>query len=233
MRKYMNYTIGRKHIFGKHSRMVMPMLMLDSDDGMSGGSAGGGSAEQLSGSESDSNDSGAEEEDADSLAAQIAKLKAENQRFKNSINKLTEEKGRLTKKNREMMSADQIAQEEREERDRQLAELQKEVRTNRYSKKLVGLGMTETDADTFASTLPEMEDSDSFFTTLASFIAEKEKIAANKAIQDLLKDRPDIHAGNGEADKDDPAMALAKKGVEARRNNNPTGASQNIIKNYI
>lgn len=233
MRKYMNYTIGRKHIFGKHSRMVMPMLMLDSDDGMSGGSAGGGSAEQLSGSESDSNDSGAEEEDADSLAAQIAKLKAENQRFKNSINKLTEEKGRLTKKNREMMSADQIAQEEREERDRQLAELQKEVRTNRYSKKLVGLGMTETDADTFASTLPEMEDSDSFFTTLASFIAEKEKIAANKAIQDLLKDRPDIHAGNGEADKDDPAMALAKKSVEARRNNNPTGASQNIIKNYI
>lgn len=231
MRKYMNYTIGRKHIFGKHSRMAMPML--DSDDGMSGGSAGGGSGEQLSGSESDSNDSGAEEEDADSLAAQIAKLKAENQRFKNSINKLTEEKGRLTKKNREMMSADQIAQEEREERDRQLAELQKEVRTNRYSKKLVGLGMTETDADTFASTLPEMEDSDSFFTTLASFIAEKEKIAANKAIQDLLKDRPDIHAGNGEADKDDPAMALAKKSVEARRNNNPTGASQNIIKNYI
>ena len=85
MRKYMNYTIGRKHIFGKHSRMALPIL--DLDDGMSGGSAGGGSAEQPSGSESDSNDSGAEEEDADSLAAQIAKLKAENQRFKNSINK--------------------------------------------------------------------------------------------------------------------------------------------------
>ena len=230
MRKYMNYTIGRKHIFGKHSRMAMPML--DSDDGVSGGSAGGGSAEQLGDSEGDSNESGAEEEDADSLTAQIAKLKAENQRFKNSINKLTEEKGRLTKKNREMMSADQIAQEEREERDRKFAEMEKELRTNKYSKRLVGIGMTETDADTFASTIPEIEDSDSFFATLGEFIKTREKIAAENAIQELLKNRPDIHAGNGEADKDDPAMALAKRSVEANKNHY-YGLNQSIIKNYL
>lgn len=230
MRKYMNYTIGRKHIFGKHARMAMPML--DASDGMSGGSASGGSSE--TGEGADEGDVGGSDDsaDADSLTAEIAKLKAENQRFKNSINKLTEEKGRLTKKNREMMSADQLAQEAKEERERQFAELQKEVRTNRYSKKLVGLGMAETDADVFASTLPEMEDSDDFFATLASFIAEREKSAANKAIQDLLKNRPDIHAGNGDADKDDPAMALAKKSVEARKKNH-TGESQSIINNFL
>ena len=95
MRKYMNYTIGRKHIFGKHARMAMPML--DASDGMSGGSASGGSSE--TGEGADEGDVGGSDDsvDADSLTAEIAKLKAENQRFKNSINKLTEEKGRLTK----------------------------------------------------------------------------------------------------------------------------------------
>lgn len=229
MRKYMNYTIGRKHFFSKHARMIAPLE--GGNDGFENGGVAGGSSDSDGQNDGDGDgESGGE--DVDSMAAEIAKLKAENQRFKNSINKLTEEKGRLTKKNREMMSADELAKEEREERDRQLAELQKEVRTNRYSKKLVGLGMTETDADTFASTLPEMEDPDNFFATLASFIAEKEKSAANKAIQDLLKDRPDIHAGNGDVDKDDPAMMLAKKSVEARKKN-PTGVSRDIINNYI
>lgn len=227
MRKYMNYTIGRKHIFGKHARFAVD----PGDGGELGGSASAGG----SSSEEDGSDDGSSEEegeDLDTLKMQIAKLQADNTRYKNSINKLTEEKGRLTKKNREMMSADQIAQEEREERDRKFAEMEKELRTNKYSKRLVGIGMTETDADTFASTIPEIEDSDSFFATLGEFIKSREKIAAENAIQELLKNRPDIHAGNGEADKDDPAMALAKRSVEANKNHY-SGINQSIIKNYL
>lgn len=228
MRKWMNYTIGRKQIFGKHARFAVAP---EGDGGeLSGGVSAGGSSSEEGGSD----DSGSEEEDEDldALKMQIAKLQADNTRYKNSINKLTEEKGKLTKKNREMMSADQIAQEEREERDRRFAEMEKELRTNKYSKKLVGIGMTETDADTFASTIPEIEDSDSFFATLGEFIKTREKIAAENAIQELLKNRPDIHAGNGEADKDDPAMALAKRSVEANKNHY-SGLNQSIIKNYL
>ena len=176
--------------------------------------------------------SGDGDESLESLKQELARAKADAERFKNSISKLTKERAELTKKNRDMMSADQLEKDAREEREKRFAEMEKELRANKYSKRLVGLGMAETDADAFALTLPEIEDADAFFDTLSKFIKAKEKAATDKAVQELLKSRPDINAGTGDANKDDPAMALAKASVEASKRHSAT-VNTDILKNYM
>ena len=233
MRKFYNNHFGQSRIFGKARFAVEP----DGGAILENGSDASFDSDNVAGGGTPSADNKADEasegkdDEVGSLKAELAKYKADNERFKNSINKLSKENGELTKKNREMMSADQLEKEAQEERDRRFAEMEKELRTNKYSKRLVGVGMTEQEADTFAATMPEFEDADSFFDTLGKFVKAREKEAATKAIQDLLKSRPDIHAGNGDSDKDDPAMALAKQAVD-RRGANFGKADDSIINYY-
>ena len=231
MRKYMNNHFGQSRIFGHAYFRVPPM---ESGDGglENNGDLGGGSSEESTTNNDDGNGNDNGGEDVEALKAELAKAKADALRFKNSNDKLLKEKGELTKKNREMMSADQLAQEAQKEREEKFNEMAKELRVNRYSKRLVGLGMSESDADTFAATIPEMEDSDAFFTTLGSFIQAKVKEASDNAVQELLKNRPEINAGNGDADKDDPAMAFAKRAVAQRKAENGD-THNNILKHYI
>ena len=223
MRKYMNYTIGRKNIFNRARFEIEPGSNDAGDEGHDLGAGNGGGS-----SEEDNNG----EASLESLKAQLATAKAEAQRFKNSIDKLTKEKSELNKKANSLMTAEQKAQEIQEERDKRFAEMEKELRTNKYSKRLVSIGMKEEDADAFAATIPELEDSDAFFTTLNDFIAAKEKAASERAIQDLLKSRPDINAGNGDKEKDDPAMQLAKMAVEANKGKKG-GVNSDIINRYL
>ena len=217
MRKHHNNHFGYSRFFKNARFAVEPSA--ESDGGMPDidVSAGG----------SDDGDSG--EDSVESLRAQLAKANAERERYKNSIDNLTRKNKELTDKNRQHMSTEQLEREAQEERDKRFAEMEQELRTNRYSKRLVGIGMPEADADAFVATIPEMEDSDQFFTTLSSFIKTREKAAGENAIQELIKNRPDINAGNGDADKDSPALALAKATVARRQNN---GASQSIIDAY-
>lgn len=213
----------------RHARFKMPMMAFDADDGLSGGSGALQGEASAGGS-----DSGTDEEDGeesiDFLKAKLSKLEADRDRYKRSIDKLTEEKGKLTKEKRELMSADQLAKEAQEERDKEFAAMKKELRTNKYSKRMVGIGMEEKGADEFAATIPELEDEDAFFTTLGQFVEGQRKIARDTAIQELLKNRPDIHAGNDGEDQDDSAMKLAK---EAIARNASRGVNQDILKNFI
>ena len=231
MRKYMNVNLYRSKIF-KHARFAADPGTTDLDGGIqteneSHGGGGGSSSED--GNNDNGNNDG---EDIDSLKRELAQLKADNTRYKNSINKLTEEKGKLTKQNREMMSAEEIAKQAQEERDKLFAEMEKELRTNKYSKRSVGIGMSEAEADEFAATLPKLEDEDAFFTAIGKFVKAREKAAADKAIQELLKSRPDINAGNGDADKDSPAMALAKASV-AKKNSLASKVNNDTLKNFM
>lgn len=226
MRKHMNNHFGQSRIFGTRVRFAVdPASDVDGENGIENdGNLGGGSSSH--------DDDKGEEESIESLKALLVQAKAEAARFKNTNDKLLKEKGELTKKNREMMTADQREKEAQEERDKRFAEMEKELRVNKYSKRLVSIGMTETDADTFASMIPELEDADAFFNTFNTFVQAREKSASDKAIQDLLKSRPDINAGHGDSDKDDPAMALAKASVEANKNRNVT-VNQDILKRYM
>lgn len=223
MRKFMNNHFGQSRIFGNHARFVVdPEAEAPVDEGLNNdinGGAGGGQPNE-------------ETETLETMKAKLAAAEADKQRLKHSIDKLTKEKGELNKKANSLMSAEQKAQEAQEEREKRFAEMEKELRTNKYSKRLVGIGMAETDADTFAASIPEMEDADAFFTTLGNFVQAKEKAAAEKAVQELLNSRPDIHAGNSDPDKDDPAMALAKRDVE-NRSKGGGKVNADILKNYL
>jgi len=218
----MNNHFGQSRIF-KHVRFAVEPSAGE-DGSIDTDVSGGGSS-----SEDKADDDG---ETLESLRQALAKANGDLERYKNSITRLNKEKSDLTKKNREMMSADQLEKEAQEEKERRFAEMEKELRANKYSKRLVGLGMEEKDADAFATTIPDLEDSDSFFNTLADFIKAREKNASDKAIQDLLKSRPDINAGTGDANKDDPAMALAKAAVEASKRHSAT-VNTDILKNYM
>lgn len=219
----MNNHFGQSRIF-RHVRFAVEPSAGE-DGAIDTDISGGGS----SASDDKPDDNG---ETLESLRQALAKANGDLERYKNSITRLNKEKSDLTKKNREMMSADQLEKEAQEERERRFAEMEKELRANKYSKRLVGLGMEEKDADAFATTIPDLEDADSFFDTLAGFVKAREKNAADKAIQDLLKSRPDINAGTGDSTKDDPAMAYAKAAVEAQKKNG-TMASIDILKKYI
>ena len=232
MRKFMNNHFSNSRIFGKHARFVVA----PEGDGDAGemlesgidGSGGAGTDESGADDAGDSDNS----ESIELIKAELAKAKADAERYKNSISKQNKQIKELTDKNKSLMTADQLETEAHEAREKRFAEMERELRTNKYSKRLVGVGMAEADADSFAATMPELEDADSFFDKLGSFVKAREKAAADKAIQDLLKSRPDIHAGNGDSDKDDPAMALAKRSAE-RRGSNYGKIDENILKNYM
>ena len=165
MRKYMNNPFGQSRIFRTRIRFAVdPDATNDGTNGTEDVhvNVGGGSSESTN--DADENDVSIE-----ALKAELAQAKAEVTRFKNTNDKLLKEKGELTKKAREMMSADQKEKEAQEERDKRFAELEKELRTNKYSKRLVGIGMTEADADAFATMMPELEDADAFFNAFQTF----------------------------------------------------------------
>ena len=221
----MNNHFSNSRIFGKHARFVVaPEGNVDVGESLDGDLDGSGNGSGTSEVDIDSTD------DADNSKS-IELIKAA-ERYKNSISKQNKQIKELTDKNKSLMTADQLETEAQEAREKRFAEMEKELRTNKYSKRLVGVGMAEAEADLFATTMPELEDADTFFDKLGTFVKTREKVAAEKAIQDLLKSRPDIHAGNSDSDKDDSAMVLAKASVQKSKTSF-SGVNQNILNNYM
>lgn len=214
--KFMNNHYGQSLIF-KHARQNAPdMGDVGGDGGTDGDGSGGGSG-------TDGSDGGDDGDSLEELKAQLAKAKAESERYKNSISKLTSANSDLKKQNRQLMNDDQKAQADRDERDQELEELKKQVRVAAYSKRFIGFGMTEKEADELAEATPAMEDSDLFFDALGAFIESIKKTSGEEAVQKLLKDRPEINAGNGDKKStvaEDKAVAIAKKAASRAASNN-------------
>lgn len=225
------FNTGRSKYF-KKARFAMP---LDGAEDASGGLGAGGSAGEDAGDDDGGQDNDGEDDgdDVSALKSELARWKAEAERFKKSNDKVLKEKKQLEQERRKNMNAEQLAKEAQEERDKEFEEMKRELRISRYSKRLVGMGMTEQEADTFADSIPEMEDSDVFFDTLSAFIKTREKAAGENAVQKLLRERPDIHAGSGDSADDDPAMKIAKATVQGRKSLNQAKRSQDIINNYV
>lgn len=207
--KFMNNHYGQSRIFGKNVRFATEPTG-DGDNGIGEGSGAGGSS-----SDEGTGDDGKDDElSIEELKLQLAKEKADKERFKKSIDNLTTKNKELTEKTRKYMTDEQKAQEDKEARDQELEALKKEVRISKYSKRLVGIGMTEAEADELAGIIPEMEDYDVFFDAFGKFVEGVKKSAGESAVQKLLKDRPDINAGNGDAGKsiaEEKAIAIGKR----------------------
>lgn len=238
--KFMNNHYGYSRIF-KHARRVAPDMGDALGDGLGEGadSSGGGSGSGTN----DNPDDGANDEGDDSLESlkiQLAKAKADAERYKNAIDKNAKEakklKGQLNEANAnlraKMTDAEKEAEAQRESAE-ELEQVRTELRTIKYSKRLMGIGMDESDAEDMAKAIPELEDSDAFFDALGKFVESVKKTAGEDRLQKFIADNKiDVAAGQGDSSKDDPAMALVKKFVDAQKSANK-GTQENIIKNYL
>lgn len=214
--KYMNNHYGQSLIFGKRVRFAAEPDGEGGNGVGEGATAGGKSGSDADGGEEgDGSGGGSDDLSIEELKLALAKAKSDTDRFKASIDKLTKTNKELTDKTRKYMTDEQKAAADREARDQELEELKREVRMSKYSKRLVGIGMTEADADEMAGIIPELgDDADSFFDNFGKFVEGIKKTAGETAVQKLLKDRPDINAGNGDAGKsiaEEKAIAIGKR----------------------
>lgn len=227
--KFMNNHYGQSMIFGKRVRFASEPSD-DAGNGIGdGGTAGGASGADEGGNDGDGNDSGSDGLSIEELKLQLAKERAEKERFKSSVDNLAKKNKELTDKTRKYMTDEQKAQADKEARDQELEDLKREVRMSKYSKRLVGFGMSESDADELAGIIPELGDnSDSFFDGLGKFIEATKKMAGEAAVQKLLKDRPDINAGNGNGG----SISIAEEKAQAIGKRNANRTNENKISDY-
>ena len=228
--KFMNNHYGQSMIFGKRVRFATEPSGEAGNGIDEDGTAGGTSGSSEGGNDENGDNGGSDELSVEELKLQLAKERAEKERLKNSVDKHTKKIKELTDKTRKYMTDEQKAAADKEARDQELEDLKREVRMSKYSKRLVGIGMAESDADELAGIIPELGDNtDLFFDAFGKFIEGITKSAGEAAVQKLLKDRPDINAGNGDAQ---PTIAEEKAQAIAKRNLNRKATESKISDFY-
>ena len=163
------------------------------------------------------------------LVAQLAQERADKEKYKNLNDKSSREAAEYKKQLRTKLTAEEqedIAKKEADEaKDARIKELEEKMAIIDNTSFWVGksIGMDET----LAKATAEAEakgDKEAFRKNIEKHI----KSIRDSAYQQALKDRPDIAAGHGTADKKSLAAELAVK--SAKKN---TTADTAILKNYI
>jgi len=162
--------------------------------------------------------------------ASAATANAEKERFKNSVDDLARKNKNLTEQVRNRMTADEqleaakaeaaeAARKENEDLRNKVQELEKKERINSYSKRFMGVGMDEKTAEGMAELTGELTDPEKFFSELGKYIKSATAAAGENAVQELIKNRKDIHAGTGGDGKQSLAVEKAKELSQVSRGN--------------
>lgn len=183
-------------------------------EGEGGGDNGGGAGE----GESESNTPTVEE-----LIAKLAQKDADYIKLKNSFDNTSSELSTAKKQLKAKMSAEEQIEEEKrladEAKDAKIQELESKFRMMDYSKRYMGIGMDEKTAETLSALTGELEDADKFFSALDKFISVSKKSAGENAVQELIKNSPDIKIGGGDDSRtslaEERAVALGKRTADA------------------
>jgi hypothetical protein len=156
------------------------------DTSATGGKSGAGS------NKADPDDEG---DDGVSLAEQVAQLKVQNAKLKKANDKATSEAASYKKQLREKQTAEEIALQEKAEkeaeREEQFQKLLRENTITKFEKNFLALGYPA-DLAAKAATAQCDNDTDELFSIQQTFIEAKEK--AMKA--DWMKSMPNPPAGN-------------------------------------
>lgn len=214
--KFMNNHYGQSRIFGKARFMAEPSG--DEGNGIGEGNGAGGTSNDPSG-DGDNNDPSPS---AEELSLKLARLQAELERANHAKDKLAKSNKELTDKARKYMTDEQKAQADKEAKDQELETLRKEVRVTKYSKRFLNMGMTEEEADNMANSITDYDLPDEFFDVFGNYVESVKKTAGDSAVQKLLRDRPDIHAGSGDGKglsfAEEKAIAIAKRKTQVMEN---------------
>lgn len=136
-----------------------------------------------------------------SLAEQVAQLKVQNAKLKKANDKATSESASYKKQLREKQTAEEIALQEKAEkeaeREEQFQKLLRENTITKFEKNFLALGYPA-DLAAKAAAAQCDNDTDELFSIQQTFIEEKEKTM--KA--DWMKSMPNPPAGNSDDDED-------------------------------
>ena len=226
--KFMNNHYGQARIFGNAKcKIPIDLTPLYEADGIGGG---GGAGEAENSGDNEQSAEGNESPTIEELMTQLSETRAENAKLKLANDKSSKEAAGYKKQLQAKMSAEERASEVENERITALEEENKQMKAQMrmasYSKRYIGIGMDEKTADNMAELTGDLADADKFFSALDKFIQGKVKASGEDAIQNFLKDRPDIKAGSGTSEN---SLALEKAKELAKSS---SGVNEDILKHY-
>lgn len=176
---------------------------------------------------------GAENEkpSVEELMAQLAQERAEKEKLRLAKDKANSEAAKYRKSWESKTSAEEQEMEARkaadEAKDARIQELESKFRTMDYSKRYMGIGMDEKTAESLSELTGELTDTDKFFSALSKFITASNKSAGENAVQELIKNNPEIKAGSGADSRnslsEEKAVSIGKR---------TAGANEDILKHY-
>lgn len=143
------------------------------------------------------------------------KARLECERIKNNIHSLTKENEKLrqiTRQNEKIKNETISASEkEKSDLDKRMLEMEKELAIEKATKRYVlQLEMDEKEAAEAARA--EMDkDMDTWQRVLLKHIEKVKLEARERAVQDILKNRPDIKAGVGDVDRNASSIQMAQR----------------------
>lgn len=189
-----------------------------------GGASGGQEGNPAGTGETSNSDVGdpaepTREELIEKLAAaetRATQAEADAKKWKNTSDKTSSEVSNLKKQLTAKMTAEEqldAAKKEAEEaKEKELNDIRTELSTIRATKRYMTLEMSEEKAEETAKA--EISgDMEKVTANIAAHIKEIKKTAAEEAINKFLADRPDIKAGNGDAENVSLAEEKAKQFV--------------------
>lgn len=143
------------------------------------------------------------------------KARLECERIKNNIHSLTKENERLrqTARQNEKTKNETISISEKEKSDyeRKLMEIERELVKEKVTKRyVVQLEMDEKTAGE-AAQAEINKDMDTWQRVLLKHIEKVKLEARERAVQDILNNRPDVKAGNGDVDRNASSMQMAQR----------------------
>ena len=166
------------------------------------------------------------------LMTKLAQKDADYAKLKNSFDTASSELAATKKQLRTKMTAEEQIEEEKriadEAKDNEIKELKDKFRKMDYSKRYMGIGLDEKTAESLSELTGELTDADSFFSALGKFITDSNKTAKENAVQELIKNNPDINAGSGNTDPTAGVGDMAKD-IAGQKNK----ANKSIIERYV
>lgn len=143
------------------------------------------------------------------------KARLECERIKNNIHSLTKENERLRQTARQNEKTKNetisISEKEKSELDKRMLEMEKELEIEKSIKRYVlQLGMDEKTAGE-AAQAEINKDMDTWQRVLLKHIEKVKMEARERAVQDILNNRPDVKAGNGDVDRNASSIQMAQR----------------------
>lgn len=172
-----------------------------------------------------------EKPSVEELMAQLAQERAEKEKLRLAKDKANSEAAKYRKSWESKTSAEEQEMEARkaadEAKDARIQELESKFRTMDYSKRYMGIGMDEKTAESLSELTGELTDTDKFFSALSKFITASNKSAGENAVQELIKNNPEIKAGSGADSRnslsEEKAVSIGKR---------TAGENEDILKHY-